>query len=71
VKRSDDTGRPSGPSPVRMRCPKCQAFEGIPFRVSTVAGQPADTRVEFRCQTCQHEWAVEVPARANSSPWGS
>jgi len=62
---------PSGSPTFPMLCPKCHACEGVPFRAGTVAGQPAVTRIEIRCHTCQHEWTIDVPAAPGRSPWGS
>jgi formate dehydrogenase maturation protein FdhE len=42
------------------QCPTCQRPTGAPFRVM-VSGAHKPTNVYVRCQTCKHEWLIELP----------
>ena len=47
-----------GPIP----CPNCANTSGRLHAVATVAQQPDDFKLTYRCVQCQHEWAVVKPA---------
>jgi DNA-directed RNA polymerase subunit M/transcription elongation factor TFIIS len=42
------------------KCPECRCPTGAPYRVM-VSGAHNPTNVYVRCQTCRHEWLIEVP----------
>jgi len=53
------------PTSVRRQCPACGTGAGVAHKVATVLGRPV-VIVTLVCESCQHEWQVEVdspPAR--------
>ena len=48
-------------TPKADECPQCSAAAKL-RGVSTVAEQPEDFKLTYRCQECGHEWTVIKPA---------
>jgi hypothetical protein len=47
---------------LEQQCPACGNAQGRAHRVSTVLGRKGIFLVDLTCESCAHEWSIELQA---------